>query len=88
MRKFLLILLAMVTFEAAVAQDIKKEEACCSTEVKEEKVKKPRKPLINFEKVGKFFKYSTVYGVGQISQPITPSDRFKAVSIDSAILFL
>ena len=61
MRKFLLILLAMVTFEAAVAQDIKKEEACCSTEVKEEKVKKPRKPLINFEKVGKFFKYSKFY---------------------------
>ena len=86
MRKFLLILLAMVTFEAAVAQDIKKEEACCSTEVKEEKVKKPRKPLINFEKVGKFFKYSTVYGVGQISQPITPANRNYYVTQENELI--
>jgi hypothetical protein len=65
MRKYLLLLLALVTFQVADAQE------------------QPKKKLID---IGKFFKYSTFYGVGQISQPITPSERFYFVDQNNAVI--
>ena len=61
MKKYLLLLLALVSFSIADAQE------------------QPKKKLID---IGKFFKYSTFYGVGQISQPIQSSERFYYVDAD------
>ena len=63
MKKFLLLILALVAFQTADAQDKKK--------------------LID---LGNFFKYSTFYGVGQISQPIQSSERFYYVDADNAVI--
>ena len=63
MKKFLLLILALATFQFAEAQE------------------QPKKKLID---IGKFFKYSTFYGVGQISQPIQSSERFYYVDADNA----
>ena len=65
MRKYLLLLLALVSFSIADAQE------------------QPKKKLID---IGKFFKYSTFYGVGQISQPITPSERFYFVTQENEVI--
>ena len=65
MRKYLLLLLALVSFSIADAQE------------------QPKKKLID---IGKFFKYSTFYGVGQISQPIQSSERFYYVDADNAVI--
>ena len=65
MKKLLLLIIALVSFSIADAQE------------------QPKKKLIN---IGKFFKYSTFYGVGQISQPITPSERFYFVDQNNAVI--
>ena len=65
MKKFLLLILALATFQFAEAQE------------------QPKKKLID---IGKFFKYSTFYGVGQISQPIQSSERFYYVDADNAVI--
>ena len=65
MRKYLLLLLALVSFSIADAQE------------------QPKKKLID---IGQFFKYSTFYGVGQISQPIQSSERFYYVDADNAVI--
>ena len=65
MRKYLLLLLALVSFSIADAQE------------------QPKKKLID---IGKFFKYSTFYGVGQISQPIQSSERFYYVDADNQVI--
>ena len=65
MKKFLLLILALATFQFAEAQE------------------KPKKKLID---IGKFFKYSTFYGVGQISQPIQSSERFYYVDADNQVI--
>ena len=65
MRKYLLLLLALVSFSIADAQE------------------QPKKKLID---IGKFFKYSTFYGVGQISQPLQSSERFYYVDADNAVI--
>ena len=65
MKKFLLLILALVTFQVADAQE------------------QPKKKLID---IGQFFKYSTFYGVGQISQPIQSSERFYYVNQDNAVI--
>ena len=65
MKKFLLLILALVTFQVADAQE------------------QPKKKLID---IGQFFKYSTFYGVGQISQPIQSSERFYYVDADNAVI--
>lgn len=86
MRKYLLLLIALVSFSIANAQQANKPEL----EVKKADdfgmFQPPKKPLINFDKLGKFFKYSTFYGVGQISQPITPSERFYFVTQDNEVI--
>ena len=64
MKKFLLLILALVTFQVADAQDDKKK-------------------LID---IGKFFKYSTFYGVGQISQPLQSSERYYFVNQDNQVI--
>lgn len=63
MKKFLLLILALVAFQTADAQDKKK--------------------LID---LGQFFKYSTFYGVGQLSQPIQTSERFYYVDQDGNVM--
>lgn len=63
MKKFLLLILALVAFQTADAQDKKK--------------------LID---LGQFFKYSTFYGVGQISQPLQSSERFYYVDPDNNVI--
>ena len=65
MKKFLLLILALATFQFAEAQE------------------QPKKKLID---IGKFFKYSTFYGVGQISQPIQSSERFYYVDADNQVI--
>ena len=65
MRKYLLLLIALVSFSIADAQE------------------QPKKKLID---IGKFFKYSTFYGVGQISQPLQSSERFYYVDPDNRVI--
>ena len=87
MRKYLLLLIALVSFSITSAQQIQNKPL---TDKKKSDdfglFVPPKKPLINFDKIGKFFKYSTFYGVGQISQPITPSERFYYVNQDSEVI--
>ena len=75
MKKFLLLILALVSFSIANAQQIQNKPLTDKKADDFGMFQPPKKPLINFDKIGKFFKYSTFYGVGQISQPITPSER-------------
>ena len=87
MKKYLLLIIALVSFSIASAQQIQNKPL---TDKKKSDdfglFVPPKKPLINFDKIGKFFKYSTFYGVGQISQPITPSNRFYYVTQDNEVV--
>ena len=57
MRKFLIILLALVTFQAADAQQIQNKPLTDNKKSDDFGLfVPPKKPLINFDKIGKFFK--------------------------------
>ena len=86
MRKYLLLLIALVSFSIASAQQIQNKPLTDKKADDFGMFQPPKKPLINFDKIGKFFKYSTFYGVGQISQPIQSSERFYYVNQDNAVI--